>query len=420
MEMIKKMIKYIICAIVFVLGMTGFNGSKADVTAYAEEVTADAPAAVQVKEIDYEEGYVLIDTKGNTKVYYSDSKQTTWTQIEGNKSNDCLKLDISWISVNSDYELNLKGSDEETVVSVELPKRNKSLKVTFDKVDGILDFTNEDGADYFEWRKSTAIGAWSEAPINLLDAKEEKDVKLAEEFKKQIETMRVKGGKISVRIPQKKGTSENDLGSRPSNTVTVSITKRGNAPSVKVTANTLKTNTTTAMEYRVRSVGGTQESMQWTDCEKSMTVSALAADALATATDPGKTVVVEVRKAETAKVAYSKSTYLEIPGQRVAPSASVVSTSKTTKKYTMMISDASTANPYQYVVVKAGKEFDVNKATWKNVTSSKGITFASSTYPEGSKIYLRLKGKDKTTSALLQLPSAYTEVSISYLTEQNK
>lgn len=421
MEMIRKMIKYIICAMVFVFGMTGFSDTKADVTAYAAEAETTVPKAVQVEAIDYEEGYVLIRTNDNTKVYYSDSKQATWTQIEGNKIDDCLKLDISWISVNSEYELNLKGSDDETIVTVELPKRNNSLKVTFDKVEGILDFTNEEGATYFEWKKAAATGAWSKAPVNILDAKADNDVKLAEEFRKQIEAMRVKGGKISVRIPQNPGTSEINTGSRASNTVTVSITKRGSAPSVKVTSNSMKTNTTTAMEYRICSVDGTASSnMKWTECEKSMTVSELAAEVLASAGNPGKTIVVEVRKMETAKVPYSKSTYLEIPGQRVAPDANVVSTSKTTKKYTMMISDASTAKPYQYVVVKAGKEFVESKATWKNVTSSKGIAFSSNTYPVGSKIYLRLKGKDKTTSASLQLPSAYTEISISYLTEQNK
>ena len=55
-------------------------------------------------------------------------------------------MDISWISTNSDYELDLKGSDDETVVSVELPKCNTALKVTFDKIDGIIEFANEEGS----------------------------------------------------------------------------------------------------------------------------------------------------------------------------------------------------------------------------------------------------------------------------------
>ena len=109
--------------------------------------------------------------------------------------------------------------------------------------------------------------------------------------------------------------------------------------------------------------------------------------------------------------------YLEIPGQRIAPDHGVVSISRTTKKFSVMISDASTEKLYQYAVVKAGKEVQDSKLSWKNVTDSKGVSFSSSSYPSGSTIYIRLKGKNQTTTTSLQLPSAYMKKRISYLTE---
>lgn len=372
---------------------------------------------VSVKEIDYESKTIMINPNGNTKVYYSNKAQKNWIQIEGNTDkNGCLLMDISWISANSDYELVLKGSDNETVVSVELPKANNSLKVTFDKIDGVIEFANEENASCFEWRKATATGEWSKAPIELMDATGT-DKTLAEDFMQQIEAMRVKGGKISVRIPQTKGTSAEVTGERQSKTVTVNITVRGTAPAVKVSSNTMLTNTTTSMEYRICSVEDKEKSGSWMECEKSMSVSELASDAISENGNSGKNVVVAVRKAETEKIPYSKVMYLEIPGQRIAPDHGVVSISRTTKKFSVMISDASTEKLYQYAVVKAGKEVQDSKLSWKNVTDSKGVSFSSSSYPSGSTIYIRLKGKNQTTTTSLQLPSAYMKKRISYLTE---
>ena len=85
-----------------------------------------------------------------------------------------------------------------------------------------------------------------------------------------------------------------------------------------------------------------------------------------------------------------------------------------------MISDATKEKTYQYAVVKAGKEVEDSKLSWKNVTSSKAVTFSSGSYPNGSTIYIRLNGKNKTTTTSLQLPSAYMKKTISYLTEQTK
>lgn len=403
--------KNVIFAVAFLCAVCGLGTLSNPLLAKAED-TATA-TKVEVTAIDYEAGTLSIKTNNNTKVFFSDSTQKTWTQVEGNAGSGMLTMDISWISVNKDYELNLKGSEDETVVPVELPACNKSLKVTFDKVDGGLIFSNEDGAETFEWKKASGNGAWKSASVDL--SKDNSD------FKEQIEMMRVRGGKISVRIPQTTGTSDSAVGNRPSKTVTVSITKRGNAPSVKVKSSSLTTNTTTAMEYQVYSVDGTVNSAaKWNECEKNMSLKEMVAEVLATESSAGKSAVVAIRRAETEKAPYSKTFYLTIPGQRIAPEAGKVSISQTATKYSIMISDASEINPYQYVVVKAGKEVEEEKLSWKNVSSSKEIKFTSTSYPNDSVIYIRLKGADKTTKKALQLPSAYTKLTISYKTETSE
>lgn len=413
MNQAKQIWKNYLIRVAFIFAMLGFClWNKGAYVQASDETTTDKATAVKVVCINYEEGKLQIDACNNTKVYYSDSSQKTWYVLEGGKENGILTMDISWISTAKDYELNLKGSDDETVVSVELPKYNSTLKVKFDKVDGTLDFTNEDGATKFEWRKAAAIDKWSSASIDT--SKDD-----AKEFLKEIETLRVKGGKIQVRIPQTVGTSEANTGSRPSKVVTVSITKRGNAPSVKVVSNSMQVNTTDKMEYKLISVGGTQQTdAKWTVCDKKMSLSALTPQVLTVSGGAvGQDVIVAVRKAETEKAPYTKTNYLAIPAQPEAPDASTFSTSKTTSKFSLIIGNASKYTPYQYAVVAKGDTKSDSNLVWKTVSSSKEISFNIKKYPEGSTIYVRTKGENLSKKVDLKLPSAYTTISISYLTE---
>ncbi|MCI8409936.1 MAG: hypothetical protein HFJ09_11815 [Lachnospiraceae bacterium] len=410
----KQFWKDYLIRITFIFAMLGFCllGKGAYVQAETTDGSTDKATAVQVVCIDYEKGMIQIQTNKNTKVYYSDASQKTWNVIEGAKINDILTMDISWISVAKDYELNLKGSDDETIVSIELPKYNSALKAKFDKVDGTIEFTNEEGATEFEWRKAAAIDSWSKAPID--SSKPE-----AQEFLKEIEKLRVKGGKIQIRIPQKIGTSEANVGSRPSKIITVSVTKRGNAPSVKVVSNSMQVNTTDKMEYKVISVGTNQQAdAKWTECDKKMFLSDMVPQVITVSgSSVGQDVVVAIRKSETEKTPYTKNRYLNIPAQPGAPDASTFSTSKTSSKFSLIIGDASKYNPYQYAVVAKGDTKSDRDLKWKNVSSSKAISFSIKKYPEGSTIYVRTKGENLSKKTELKLPSAYTTISTSYLAE---
>lgn len=411
----KQFWKDYLIRITFIFAMLGFcllgKGAYVQAADGDDSATTDKATAVEVELIDYEQGMIQIQANNNTKVYYSDASQKIWNVIEGAKDNDVLTMDISWISAAKNYELNLKGSDDETVVSVELPKYNSALKAKFDKVDGTIDFTNEEGATEFEWRKATAVDSWSKAPVDS-------SIPAAQEFLEEIESLRVKGGKIQVRIPQIQGNST-DVGRRPSKIITVTVTKRGSAPSVKVVSNSMQVNTTDKMEYKVISVGTNQQTdTKWTVCDKKMFLSDMVPQVITVSgSSVGQNVMVAIRKSETEKTPYTKNRYLNIPAQPGAPDASTFSTSKTSSKFSLIIGDASKYNPYQYAVVAKGDTKSDSDLKWKNVTSSKEISFSIKKYPEGSTIYVRTKGQDLTKKAELKLPSAYTTISTSYLAE---
>lgn len=127
--------------------------------------------------------------------------------------------------------------------------------------------------------------------------------------------------------------------------------------------------------------------------------------------------MVAVRKTETEKVPYSRSSYLTIPAQPEAPDSSSFTTSRTSSKFSLSIGDASQYRKYQYAIVGEGERKEERQFRWKTVSNAKAITFAKSKYPEGSTIYVRIQGENLSKKSELKLPSAYTTISISYLTE---
>lgn len=363
---------------------------------------------VEVTYIDYEEAYILIQPHNNTKVYYSDVKETAWNEVEGKKTpTGLLMLDISWISTSSDYELHLKGDDNETIVELILPKQNKAFSATFDKLDGRLIIDNENGASYFEWRKSTSY-EWNQyVPVSQYGS-------AGESFLQAVEEMRVKGGKIYVRIPQTTGTGINNVGKRASREVLVTITKRANAPTVKINNTKLTLSTMVKHEYKIYSIGGVLTgNTKWLDADKMMSVKEVAPSALF-ATSPNKTqeVVLAIRTKATEKAPYSKTQYLTIPAQEKAPKGYTVSYSDT--QYLLYFSQASKTNIYQYVVVKENQIFNEETAAWKSVNGAKTVTLSSKTTPAGSTIYIRMKGNTGTTAVPFSFSTECAALTVKY------
>lgn len=367
--------------------------------------SASDASEVSVANIDYDTLEMKIALKGNQKVFYSDSNKKTWNEVEGASKNGYIYLDISWVKNSSDYTMTLKGSENDTVVSVIIPGSNQKISAKFDKLTGYLVFDNEDGAYAFQWRKATSY-EWSE----LIDINQFGEDKFLEE----LEALRANGSKIYVRVPQTAGTSENDMGIRPSKEVAVTLTKRANAPKVTVNLTKFTLSTTEAMEYQIYSVGGVAtNNKKWTPAMKTMNLDEIIpVTAKSSRLAVTKEVVILIRYEETDTKPYSKTQILTIPVQGSAPTE--VIEGYTSSKYSLTFADASSSNPYQYVVVKVGESFDENTAAWKSTASNKAINFTAKTAPAGSKIYVRYKGVAETSKTSLKLPSICTSFTVTY------
>lgn len=396
-----KQLSYIFCS-VFLCALFALATPKV--------ASANGALEVSVVSIDYDMLEMKIALNGNQKVFYSDSNKKIWNEVEGTSSDGFIYLDISWIKNTSDYTMNLKGSENDSVVTIEIPASNQKLSVKFDKLTGFLVFDNEDGAYEFQWRKATSY-EWSEI-INIAQFDED-------DFLDDLEALRANGSKIYVRVPQTKGTSAIDAGERPSKEVLVTLTKRANAPRVSVNVTNLTLSTTEAMEYKIYSVGGVvTNSKRWTNAMKTMSLDdIIPSTAKSTSSLVTKEVVILFRFEETDTKPYSKTQILTIPAQRSAPTE--VIEGYTSSKYNLTFADASSSNPYQYVIMKQGDTFDENTAKWKSVTSSKPINFTPTSAPAGSKIYVRYKGISETSKTSLKLPSLSTSYTVTYATTGN-
>jgi len=415
MKVINKLRLFVILLSVFVIGhaaLVARADGDTDTNGGDDGVTA---GIVQIVKIDYNEGYVLINPNGNSKVYYTQTSKNAWYEVEGglvvNEGSlaDCLKLDISWISDSKEFSLTFKGNENDEEEKLVLPAANTGLKAKFAPLDNTIDFDNVAGAAHFQWRKATSNN-W-ENSVSISNQKA---------FSEAVEALRVKGGKIVVRIPGEQGDPAN--AKRPSKSITLSISKRANSPSLKVDVNKLTLNTSTAMEYMVYAVGGDiKESAKWVPCHKNISLAEISKEIFVdTATDKkSKDVVVAVRKAATGKASHSKTAYFTIPAQTAAPSIDLAKNKITQSSATKFSFSLTMAGPFPYqyaVAIKSGDGYDESNLVWKNVSINKNISFSSSKIPSGSVVYIRERGVAQSSKATLRLPSAYSKDAVNVIT----
>lgn len=364
-----------------------------------------ADAAVAIKAVDYEMLTLTLTKNGNNIIYYS-TNNSTWNELEAKAlTGDSLVMDISWVSATADTTLYFKGDSVETVVKITLPKKNNTIKVTFDKAEGNLSFDNTDAATSFEWRKSTDYN-WMSVSFDETSAS-------YESFLAQIEALRVKGSKIIVRTAQTAGTATNP-GTRPSKEVTVTISARPNAPKVQLNTTKLTFSTTASMEYY------DAKKNMWLDCTKTMTVEELAPAAI-NAGGKASAVTLMFRTAGSDSKPYSKTQTLIVPAQGNAPtigdsSSDVAWYIKNNKNVVLTFKNATKTNVYEYAVVKQGA--DETKLSWRSVMSSKEVSLSVTSAPDGSTIYVRKKGTNEsvTKKLSLSLPSAINSFSVKITT----
>lgn len=356
------------------------------------ERKVSAATAVEIGTINYETLTIQVYDNGNSTVYYS-LDADTWYEVEGeyiSASKSYYLMDISWVSTSSDVALYFKGNSTNTVKSVVLPKRDTSLKVTYNKADEDLNFTNADEYDYFEWRKSSDY-TWHTVSLD-------KDSSSYRAFLSSIEDFKMKGAKIIIRIPQVEGSGSNG-GSRPSNEVTVTIAARASAPSISVNASKLTLNTTAAMEYYNKYTG------KWLECTKTMSLSDIAPETLYA--NGAKTVTLMIRKAATANASYSKTAYITVTGQPAAPEIGGIDKDVSyyyeNNKLVMRFNKASSSNIYEYAIVKANSTLNLSTAKWTSVSSTKLIKLSKTTAPAGCMIYVRKKGTNANATKGIEL-----------------
>jgi hypothetical protein len=366
---------------------------------------AEEASAISIGIIDYDKLTMQIYNNNNSVVFYS-LDQSAWTEVEGayNSTTESYTMDISWVSAKSDVTLYFKGGTIKTIKSVTLPMMNSSLKVLFDKAEGEFTFTNAEDSDNFEWRKASDYH-WTTVSLDEASVS-------YQTFLYSIELLRTKGAKLLFRTSQVLGTSMNDVGARPSKEVTVTISARAAAPSIKVNTSKLTLNTTASMEYY------DERTSLWMECTGTMSLEDVAPAVLFE--NGANSITLMVRRAATTTDTFSKTAFVTIPGQTGAPVIGGISAEVTyyymNSKLVLQFNKASASNIYEYAIVKSDVDFTEATARWMSITTSKTMTISSSTAPEGCTIYIRRKGTDVsvTKNTALVLPSAVCNFTVRY------
>ena len=412
-KILTKRIALFLMAVCLIAGCAFLSGVKAS----AADTSTTAPAAreVSVTEINYDNLTMTVDMGGNSILYYSKDDKT-WYEMEGSdmtastRAEGTKVMDIAWMTTTKDTSIYLKGDKNKRSVEVTIPKQNTALKVKFDKAEGTLEFENEE-TTVFQWRKSTDYN-WNTAPIGESAKTDGATTTMTwAQFLEELEALRIKGGKIVVKTPGKNGVIENgslNVGVRPSKEVTVTISKRSNAPGTSLNVKKLTLNTTTKQEY------STNNEETWKDCSKTMKLKEVLPQVF-----EGQDGTIKIRTQATDKAGYSKTLTLVVKGQEAAPTGDmtggyVEENSKTTK-FVIQFPKATKTTPYEYMIVKPGATFDETK-TWKSVTKDKVIKLSKTAAPDGSTIYYRKKGiaANKTKGTPAVLPSAYTTITVTF------
>lgn len=385
---------------------------------------AENESAVSLLGIDYDNMELKLSSGGNGIVYYSTDRKK-WYEAENLAGNE-LVYDISWISASKATTLYFRGNIKTDTLSVKIPGYNSKFKVTFDKITGEFEFSNTEGAKLIRWRKSTDY-TWSYIYADSSKASGTEtvngktiDIQSIEDFEKEVENFRVKGTKLVFQTAPEAYDSTTGKGSRASKDVTVTISAKKTAPTVKVNVKKMTINTTTKLEWTNTNPFDTSKTSVWTDCTKSnMSLSSFAQNAL----DGTGDVTLYFRTAATTSACESKVTALKIPAREKSVKSTVDVTytpgkregnGKVTLKFSNLPSQGC-----EYVVVKpADKDsYDEATASWKTLKTSKEVSFSEKALPTGSVIYIRDAGvaENVNKGVALVLPSMTTQKDVTYI-----
>lgn len=331
---------------------------------------ADANSQVNVK-INYIDEIATITTgPGNsTKFYLSVDKKKSWELIDS-------AVDISTLLTSGENVIYFKGNKDEKPVEVTLQGEDKSLEVKY-KINygvGQIDFNTTQPVEY----RKGSNGTWKTATNHMSTYYYE-----------------VKGATLYFRYP----ATENK---RAGSIVTVKIAKRPSAPSVKLDGSKLYISGLKVGETQYR-VG---DSLEWktftsTDTKtKTIDLSSLLGGSITNNTPiPGG--VIEFRTFGGEKKVNSIVKEIKVAGQ---PTINTTLVNLSGTKLTIL--DTNTKKTYEYTRVDGNAEFDINKAKWSNITSSRAIIIPKASV--GDRIYVREKSyTDPSTKQVIPASTFY-------------
>jgi len=368
-----KNISKVTIAFLVILGITFATRQEAQATTVV--------TGTQVKVVvDYleETAVVTAGTGGSTKFYISTDNEKSWEMIETYGI-----IDISTLLAKKEIIVCFKGNKDTVTNKVTLQAEDSTLKAAYVVTNGVGSITFSTTAQ-LEYRKG-ANGNWK----TVIDAS----------------TMmyEIKGATLFFRTPA-------TTIKRAGKVISVKVSKRPAAPSVKVDGSKLIISglNSGATEYRIG------DSPAWTPFKptdtkvKALDLTALlVTNAVANVAIPAA--IIEFHTVGSGKKVSSVIKIVEIPLQLTMPAVVSVSGSSIT------INDADTKKAYEYTLVKKTAVFSLTTAKWTQITSARVTVDKKAEI--GDKILVRIKSTvDKTTKQVIPA-STYIEITITSVTK---
>lgn len=305
------------------------------------------PETSVIVDLDYRNETITVSQgpKGSTKFYYSQDKKKTWQLIE--RSNG--KIDLTIFMKSSSNVIYFKGNKDENPVEVEIPKEDKSLKITYyvENNVGKLKIENLLVGQSLEYRKGKD-GNWNVYNYAL-----------------DLSDYEINGYTLQFRVMASKTQ-------RAGKIVNVKIPKQQKPPSVKVDYDKFVITGVKAGVTQYRLAGSSNWITFSPNDSKIKTLSLLELLLPKDTPQNFKPIpagAIEFRTLGTDKTVASSVLMVETFPQPSEPDASKITLVGTSLSFT----DASREKPYEYLVAHEGEKIDLATAKWKKVTNTKPL-----------------------------------------------
>ncbi|MBO4505007.1 MAG: hypothetical protein J5728_01115 [Lachnospiraceae bacterium] len=358
-----------------------------------------ATGSVSVESVDYSDSTITIKmSSSDHMIFLSNATQKKWEYVPA-VITDCgsyklAKMDISWVSLSTNFVMSFKGDVSTEPVKVTIPKRDNSLKVTYNMSTGKMNFTNA-GSKTIEWKKRDCM-EWTDYNEQTFEA--------------QLAAFIDNGASLMFRVKGVNG-SGTDAGSRPGKEVTVNIPKKSTAPTIVIDDSKMSLALKKGMAYRYVNENGypVNEQSGWTeitsDCRK--TIADLAPNAMYANGQAGEDVYIQFYKKATSSSQMSKYRTIKIPGQQDLSTADLSDENSmieytSASSFKLTFKTAGENNVLEYcIITKTMQDYGVDiqdlsndSITWTSVSSQTSIVKSKETdakLTDGSKIYFRKK-----------------------------